>query len=503
MGKLPLQYLGATGILVLISVISVYAEVDKTLPPRIVGRTVGNFLSPGPLSNLHKEWEGVNNCTRCHKLVGGITNENCLQCHKEVRASLSKRLSYHFRFQSQKCWQCHSDHKGKRYNLLNFNRNQFSHDKETAYTLEGKHREVKCEKCHPPKKGPDYLGTSSQCQGCHPDKHKRKYSPLNCSICHRIEGWEPERGFWEKDGFDHSRFKFTLEGKHQIADCKSCHLVKGKMVYQKVSSDCSSCHSNPHKPRINNPCQLCHNPLKWEPKAEFWQSIRFDHSRLRYPLEGKHLEVTCAKCHLQNKWQGMPYNRCNSCHQDKHKNQFGKRDCQDCHHLRSWKPSTYDQKRHNQARYVLDRPHASLECQKCHQRDQYTPLPLSCAGCHSESARFYRGVYGAGFISPRPDPMSNSVACSDCHKELSGKGSKLQIKKRCQECHNPNYARWFEAWEGILSEKELKIEKTLYMNGNGREVTKVKKLYKTIKQEKYHNFLYANDLLDYCLEQLQ
>src|SRR3989304_909475 len=94
----------ALGILSLFLLIPVYAEVNNTLPPKVVGRTIGNFLSPGPLSNLHKEWEGVNNCTRCHNLVGGITNEKCLQCHKEVRASLSNRWGYHFRSRTQGCW---------------------------------------------------------------------------------------------------------------------------------------------------------------------------------------------------------------------------------------------------------------------------------------------------------------------------------------------------------------------------------------------------------------
>ena len=497
----------ALGILSLFLLIPVYAEVNNTLPPKVVGRTIGNFLSPGPLSNLHKEWEGINNCTRCHNLVGGITNEKCLQCHKEVRKSLSERLSYHFRSRTQGCWQCHSDHKGKGYDLLNFNHNKFSHDKETAYTLGGRHREVKCEKCHPRKKGPDYLGTPSQCQGCHPDKHKGKYNQLNCAICHGIKGWEPQRGFWEKDGFEHSRFKFTLEGKHQVVDCKSCHLIKGEMVYKQVSTECASCHSNPHKAKINSPCQPCHTALKWQPRVKFWQAMRFDHSKLPYPLAGKHLEVDCAKCHPQNKWREIPYKSCISCHQDKHRAQFKKRDCQECHQLSGWKPSTYDQQRHRKARYALDKLHYSLGCQKCHQRDQYTPLPLTCAGCHADSARFYQGIYEGGLIPAQPDLMSSSVACSDCHNhnndELQKPNPKLQIKKRCQECHNLNYVRWFEEWEAILAEKEREIDEALNKNGLVRDMPKIKKIYETIKREKYHNFLYASDLLDYCLMQLQ
>jgi hypothetical protein len=508
MGNLVLRYLESAGILLLIWANLVYAGGDKTLPPKIVGRTIGSFLSPGPLGGPHKEWEGINNCTRCHNLVGGITNEKCLHCHEEIRASLSKRLSYHFRFQGKRCWQCHSDHKGEAYDLLNFDQDKFSHDKETAYMLDGRHREVKCEKCHPQKKGPDYLGTLGQCKGCHPDKHKGKYSQSNCAICHGIEGWAPQRGFWEKDGFDHSRFRFLLEGKHQIVDCKSCHLVKGKMVYKDIPNGCSSCHSNPHKAKISSPCQPCHTPQTWQPNKEFWLSIRFDHAKLSYPLEGKHVEVDCARCHRQNKWTEIPYKNCISCHEDKHRDQFGKRDCRECHQLDGWKPSTYDEQRHKEARYVLDKLHSLLECQKCHQKDQYTPLPLTCPDCHAGSARFYQGTYGAGLIPSQPDLMSKSVACPDCHKELPGTNPMIEIKKQCQECHNPNYVKWFEAWEGILTEKESEIEVLLKTNGNvkptpGRDPNKVKEIYEIVKKEKYHNPLYAYDLLDYCLRQLQ
>jgi len=280
------------------------------------------------------------------------------------------------------------------------------------------------------------------------------------------------------------------------------------MVYKEVSMECSSCHSNPHKPRINSQCQPCHTPQAWKPKVKFWQTISFNHAQLRYPLEGKHLEVACIKCHPKNKWKEIPYKNCISCHEDKHRKQFGKKDCQECHQLTGWKPSTYDLQRHREAKYVPDKLHSTLQCQKCHEKDQYLPLPRTCAGCHNESARFYQGVYGAGLIPPGPDLMSKSVTCSDCHNELPSPNPKLEIKKRCQKCHNSNYVKWFEAWEEILSKKETELENIMKksaesQNGLAKELSKVKKILETIKREKYHNPLYAHDLLDYCLNLMQ
>jgi phage regulator Rha-like protein len=105
--------------------------------------------------------------------------------------------------------------------------------------------------------------------------------------------------------------------------------------------------------------------------------------------------------------------------------------------------------------------------------------------------------------------MSKSVTCSDCHNnEGPGKKTETEMKKRCQECHNSNYIKWFEEWEGILTEKEQEIEKVLNANGSSKNnldmnTKKMTEMYETIKREKYHNLLYASDLLDYYLRQLR
>jgi len=152
------------------------------------------------------------------------------------------------------------------------------------------------------------------------------------------------------------------------------------------------------------------------------------------------------------------------------------------------------------ARYRLDNIHYALNCQQCHQKNLYKPLPLSCSGCHREANEFYRGILMSELLPPEPDLMSKAVRCEDCHKDEGKKGARDQIKEGCQGCHNQHYVRWFEEWERILTRKEAKVKRLL--STDTPRIKMLEEIYQVVKREKYHNFVYANDLLDYCLNQL-
>ena len=107
----------------------------------------GSLISPGDLSSLHEEAEGLTNCVKCHTLRAGITNEKCIDCHKEIKATIDAKTGYHRTVTDKKCFSCHTDHKGKKFNLVEWDEKKFDHTK-TLYKLEGKHSEVKCDKCH-------------------------------------------------------------------------------------------------------------------------------------------------------------------------------------------------------------------------------------------------------------------------------------------------------------------------------------------------------------------
>jgi hypothetical protein len=66
-------------------------------------------------------------------------------------------------------------------------------------------------------------------------------------------------------------------------------------------------------------CSTCHT-------VEEWKIEKFDHTKTRYPLDGAHTKLECAKCHptedLHNgtqavRWR-LGYMQCKDCHADPH-----------------------------------------------------------------------------------------------------------------------------------------------------------------------------------------
>jgi len=47
-----------------------------------ISQFVYGQISPGDLSNAHKDLEGMSNCTKCHALGEKVENNKCLDCHK-------------------------------------------------------------------------------------------------------------------------------------------------------------------------------------------------------------------------------------------------------------------------------------------------------------------------------------------------------------------------------------------------------------------------------------
>lgn len=151
-------------------------------------------ISPGELSKVHEQLEGLSNCTQCHVLGKKVTNEKCLDCHKEIINLISKKEGYHAstEVQGNDCFNCHSEHHGKNFKLINIEKDNFDHSL-TGYKLEGKHGQIKCEECHKKefiqpevsqkKEVGTFLGLNTKCLSCHDDYHQKTLSS-DCASCH-------------------------------------------------------------------------------------------------------------------------------------------------------------------------------------------------------------------------------------------------------------------------------------------------------------------------------
>ena len=141
----------------------------------------------------------------------------------------------------------------------------------------------------------------------------------NCNVCHTDhKGRTADVVQFDKETFNHALTNFPLIGGHKEPACDGCH--KPNVKFRNAPNQCIGCHksTDKHKGRLGENCQSCHS-------EESWAKVRtFDHSKTKFPLTGGHEKVTCAACHPNEKYKGVPL-ACSSCHQlqDVHQGKYG------------------------------------------------------------------------------------------------------------------------------------------------------------------------------------
>ncbi|HLP40790.1 MAG TPA: cytochrome c3 family protein, partial [Fibrobacteria bacterium] len=343
-------------------------------------------LSPGKLAQGHAHLEGLDNCAKCHSnnVRSAADPMLCRKCHDAIDVRMRKGLGLHGKEKLDNCGKCHSDHLGRNFNLIQWKtmgepREKFRHER-TGYRLEGAHGKVKCADCHQPKFIKDslilrekvefrkktLLGLGTECLACHEDTHGKMFAEKKCLDCHDMEKWKPAKGFnHDKDT------RFGLRGKHVALKCADCHkggqpweLPPGKRVRD---NGCITCHQDIHKGQFGRNCAKCH-------QEEDFKKVKmdgFDHSRTKFPLEGKHAEVNCNQCHKNgDSWILTRYQRCVDCHADFHKGEFTKTQrperCEDCHSVQGFVPADFGVKEHARTDFPLKEAHLAVPCAACH-----------------------------------------------------------------------------------------------------------------------------------------
>ena len=204
-------------------------------------------------------------------------------------------------------------------------------------------------------------------------------------------------------------------------------------------------------------CEGCHTPEGWV------SASRAFHKTSRFNLEGRHLDVPCAKCHIKGAVKGTP-NKCYDCHwvrrqDDPYQTRLGA-DCETCHRPISWTAVTWN---HGAATGTpLSPAHRALACDNCHTNRRFDAGSPSCYACH---AKQYQSTtqpahQAAGFptqceLCHKPSHTSFSQAsfqhtayyplvgvhatqaCAACHKNNVYKGT----PRDCYGCHRATYER--------------------------------------------------------------
>ncbi|MCB1184531.1 hypothetical protein KDM41_13965 [bacterium] len=409
-------------------------------------------LSPGDLSSAHEELEGLKKCSNCHQLGKREVGPRCLDCHVEIKAMREGGRGLHAGDDFGQCVDCHVEHHGRDYELVFWpdGRENFKHDV-LGYEMTGAHLKLACRQCHNVKNVVDpgklrgwkkefdrtYLGLAQDCLSCHADPHAGALTggpeQKTCTACHGTEAWKPA------SGFDHDRSAFPLTGRHQKVDCAKCHRTKGAPVtvgQAKVAvavfkpqahAACTDCHKDPHVGTLGPNCTQCH-------VTDDWLKINgqaFDHSRTKYPLEGRHAGVSCAQCH-DNGRKKPAFAACRDCHADAHDAATLERPklmvCEDCHTVAGFRPAGYTMTRHAESAFPLRGGHQATPCLRCHQP--------------SDGAAARRGVDPKSVYARAANLAPAHAACTDCHRDPHA-GQTAAVKGAgdtagCIACHDEN-----------------------------------------------------------------
>lgn len=389
-------------------------------------------ISPGELTKAHAHLEGVFNCTKCHVLGDKVSNDKCLDCHKEIKTRLDRGAGYHAtrEVKGKDCFACHSDHHGRNFDIVRFDKNKFNHNL-TGFELTGAHKTIDCRQCHKPdfvedpglkKRSKSYLGLHKECNACHEDYHQKTLSN-DCAKCHTTAAFSPA------SKFDHNKARYALAGKHKTVDCAACHKEEtraGKPFQQFTGiafNNCNSCHKDPHDFNLGSNCKQCHTEESFNALTGL---KKFNHGETHFPLKGKHRQADCAGCHnmdatpatiFQDRF-GVRTNDCAGCHKDPHESKFGTV-CADCHNEDSFRASgSMKNFNHDRTGFELAGKHKTVDCRKCHTTGNYTtPLKhYTCDACHQD---YHEGQL-ASILGLSPD-------CAKCHTVEGFKGSLFTI----------------------------------------------------------------------------
>ena len=455
--------------------LKVYIIVLTGLFTMMLTNRLNAQISPGDLTFAHAKLEGLSNCTKCHVLGKQVQESKCLACHTEIKQLISAGQGYHSSVdvKNKNCWDCHSEHHGRDFRIINFNPDTFDHLK-AGLKLEGKHSQIKCYECHQTKfisnknlfakRKNTYLGLSTNCVSCHEDVHQGKLGN-NCGSCHNSVKFKPAALF------NHDAAKFKLAGAHKKVECIKCHqkeTMNGKPFQKFIGlqfKNCTPCHRDVHNSQFGENCVRCHNIESFK----VMNKNSFDHDKTRFPLKGAHERVACADCHGKNLLSKPKFAKCTDCHKDAHFGEFTKNniveDCKYCHNVESFKTTSFTMEEHNKSKFQLTGSHLAVPCQSCHFEEKlkqwhFKNIGLKCIDCHKNvhgteitekfmpdndcsschsTESWNKITFDHNLTTFKLEGKHASTNCSNCHGEKTAAGKItfkfVSLKSNCSTCH--------------------------------------------------------------------
>ena len=143
--------------------------------------------------------------------------------------------------------------------------------------------------------------------------------------------------------------------------------------------------------------------------AQFETPNRQFHNGTTFPLDGRHRDLPCEACHVNNTYKGTPA-KCFDCHwvrrqDDRFRLQLGAQ-CEQCHRTTSWSAVRWDHAA--MTSMPLGVAHQRLACQSCHANNTFKTAQTTCASCHMKEYQATK--------TPNHAAAGFPTACETCHK---------------------------------------------------------------------------------------
>jgi len=257
-------------------------------------------------------------CIACHKtkFTNALKYDHCTNCHTDFHKKQFAKQGV-----SPDCIQCHT--------VYGFKESKYTIEQHNAgvFPLKGAHLATPCFACHKKEINNNdtawnFKNLGKRCIDCHKNIHKpfmseKFYPESSCESCHNETRWS-------LINFDHKRTSFELTGAHTKKTCRDCHYKKDsegvvRQQFTGLPTVCTNCHKDVHIKQFEKDgitdCTRCHDQSFFKP------ATKFDHNKTLFPLDGKHKNVACKKCHKVTQNQGLAFVfykikdfKCENCH---------------------------------------------------------------------------------------------------------------------------------------------------------------------------------------------
>ena len=434
---------------------------------------VSTYTHPAASAGFFRGQHASASCASCHgRPLGAPIDAARIATAGPQPAARAPIATWRFKAVGTACAGCHADvHKGQftaacetchTVEDRGFTASRFSHAA-TAFALTGRHQAVPCSACHKVTLSTStaarfarlegtqgspvvFRGTPSDCASCHEDTHLAQLGP-RCEACHSTETFKLSAYTHRAAGLD--RF---FVGVHATLACRACHKPESRdfpggrgtaVRYTGLGTACATCHAaeDVHRGALGGACETCHEPERWPTVS------RAFHKAGTFPLEGRHLSVPCASCHVDGVTKGTP-TRCFDCHwvrrqDDPYQTRLGSQ-CEQCHRPTTWTAVSWN----HAARtgYPLNLAHQLLRCDNCHKQGQFTNTRMDCFGCHQATYQAAR--------TPNHVEAGFPTGCESCHKatDPTWRGASfnhaatfplvgVHATQACRACHTGNVYR--------------------------------------------------------------